>query len=273
MFDFNKLKALFSGLKKTGGEKGAAGDFRDTTTRAAVDAIVSEIVERIPKKYIVAMSKHQARLISVAAVLIGYLFRKVTPFGPFGDNIITDLAQATANRIMEEYEDEIIADPKKIKDFQLRKTKLILIAKILLNSASHAKDLSAEKLLYIFNEMMEETNEENHNELIDTLAGFSKNELIEFMKCSKEEKKRLFSYLFTKIPENKEEPSRDLDGLKEWFNDAKKSLDSVFLKTDDFFQLLDERCSPDGPIGKLSKSFRERAQEFYNKTKLEKGKK
>lgn len=235
MFDFKKLKALFSGLKKTGGEKAAAGDFRDTTTRAAVDAIVSEIVERIPKKYITAMSKDQARLVSLVAVLTGYVMRKVTPFGTFGDSIITDLAQGIANRIMGEYNEEV-NNPNKVKDLQLRKTKLILIAKVFLNSASYAKDLSPNKLLSDFNEMMEELPEENQNELVDALSGFNKTELIEFMKCSKEEKKLFFSYLFTKVPEKKvEEESSDWDDVKKWLSDTKTSLEGTLEKADELF--------------------------------------
>lgn len=224
----------------------------------------------LPRKYFRGMSKNRARLISLTAVLTGFLLRKMTPFGPFGDNVITDLAQEISDQIMAEYkeEGEKGVDPTKAKaEFQQRKTKLMYIAKVFINAARYANDLSAEKLLTEFNDLMAELPEENQFELIETLAGFDKAQLIDFMKCTTEQKKRFFSHLFTKIPEKKEEPAHGFDDLKEWFSDARKSLDGVLLRTESFIQQLEEKCAPEGHIGKSAKNFREKAQEFYNKTK------
>ncbi len=268
MFNLKKIKDLFSGFKKS--QTGTSGDILDTATRSAVSGIIKEVIEMLPKKYFRGMSKNRARLVSLTAVLTGYILRKMTPFGPFGDNVITDMAQEVSDQIMAEYKEEgaKTVDPVKAKaEFNQRKTKLMYIAKVFINAARYANDLSAEKLLSEFNDLMSELPEENQYELIETLSGFDKNQLIDFMKCSKEQKKLFFSHLFTKIPEKKEEPPHGFDGLKEWFNDAKKSLDGVLLKTESFIQQLETKCAPEGSIGKSAKSFRERAQEFYNQTK------
>ncbi len=189
MFNFNKLKDLFSGFKKS--QNGTSGDILDTATRSAISAIVKEVIEMLPKKYFRGMSKNRARLVSLTAVLMGYILRKMTPFGSFGDNVITDLAQEVSDQIMAEYkeEGEKGVDPAKAKvEFQQRKTKLMYIAKVFINGARHANDLSAEDLLSEFNDLMAELPEENQYELIEALAGFDKAQLIDFMKCTTEQK-------------------------------------------------------------------------------------
>jgi len=255
MIDIKKLKSLFSGLKTA--QAKSTGDVLDTTARAAVSAIVKEIVELLPKKYFKGMSKNRARLVSFVAIFTGQLMRQITSFGPFGDNLITDLAQEVADQIMEEYKEDG-TDPVKAKaDFQQRKTKLMYIAKVFINAGRYARDYNAEDLLLEFNDLMAELPEENQNELIEALSSFDKKQLIDFMTCTTEQKKRFFSHLFTKIPEKKEEPNK-IDELKQWFKDTRESIDSTLEKIDVIF--ADDRIG--GHI--LNRIFNLKAKEETN---------
>lgn len=233
MISPKKFKNLFSNLKRM-----SKNDAIDTGVRKAISEITEEIIQSIPKEYFRDMSKGSATILSWSAVFAGYLMRKLTNFGPFGDNIITDFSQEIADKIMEEYRNKGAQDKTKSSpaDAAQRKIRMVYVAKIFINAGRIMSIDEVNKFFNEFNEMMEGMPEVNQDEFLETLSKFDERQVIDFMKCSKEQKQKFFSFLFTKVPEpKKKDELSHFEELKKWFKKAKEEIDSVLDKIDVIF--------------------------------------
>lgn len=240
-FDPEKLKHFASTLNNNA----SSNDERDTAVRGLVSLIVKGGAKMIHKKYLKGISKDMAALVSGSAVTAGYVLRKVTHLGPFADNIITDMAQEIADQVLNEYKE----GPQRSKeDIQKLRIKLIFIGKTFLNAARSMNGQQAQDLFTDFTNLMEEMSEANQLEFIDSLSKFDKNQLIDFMKMSADQKKKFFAPLFSKEPEKKPKGERFAE-LKGFISEGADMIGKAMVK-------IDNQFAPGTTLNKQAKRFK-----------------
>lgn len=241
----NGLKTGLMSMFKSKAD-GGKHDELDTVVRGLVSKLVKSVIAGVSHKFH-GIEENTASVVGTAAVITGWVLRKVTNLGPVGDNLVTDIAQEISDVI-----NEVAKNPKDDPAKVAEKKKLMTnIAKLLINAQiRYARQLSVEDFFFEFNDLMSRMDEKGQAAFVEMVSKFNVKQMYEFITMPTETKEAFFGSFFVKDAK----PSQDKKGIKEIFNEAKRITGSVVETIGEGLKKFDDQFKPGGQGEALTQS-------------------